>query len=99
MRIEINKKESEISIYEIDLEHVFWIEDILRENNIAYDKIWRSKYNSYVVYESEPFCCDGFRVEIAGSCSEIGNIIFSYQLITKRYEDIIKLDTLLKLEV
>lgn len=99
MRIEVNKEESKITIYGIELEHSFWVEDILKENSISYEKSWKSIYNSYVVYESEPFCSSGFKIEITGNCSEVGNMIFSGQLIAKRYEDITKLDNLLKLEV
>ena len=42
-----------------------WLEDIVEENNSRIErKEWKSKYNSYVVYDYEPFCTDGFEINI-----------------------------------
>lgn len=42
-----------------------WLEKIAIENNCRIDKKeWRSKYNSYVVYDYEPFCSDGFEISV-----------------------------------
>ena len=42
-----------------------WLEDIIDENNSRIErKEWKSKYNSYVVYDYEPFCTDGFEVNL-----------------------------------
>ena len=45
-----------------------WFEDIALENNCKIDKKeWKSKYNSYVIYDYEPFCSDGFEINIVVS--------------------------------
>ena len=42
-----------------------WLEDIIEENNSRIErKEWKSKYNSYVVYDYEPFCTDGFEINL-----------------------------------
>ena len=42
-----------------------WLEDIVDENNARIErKEWKSKYNSYVVYDYEPFCTDGFEINL-----------------------------------
>jgi Zn-finger domain-containing protein len=42
-----------------------WLEDIIEENNGRIEqKEWKSKYNSYVVYDYEPFCTEGFQINI-----------------------------------
>ncbi len=44
---------------------VAWLEDIVEENNSRVErKEWKSKYNSYVVYDYEPFCTDGFEINL-----------------------------------
>ena len=44
---------------------VAWLEDIVEENNSRVErKEWKSKYNSYVVYDFEPFCTDGFEINL-----------------------------------
>ena len=47
-----------------------WLEDIIDENNCKLErKEWKSKYNSYVVYDYEPFCTDGFEINLVlSSC-------------------------------
>ena len=42
-----------------------WLEDVIEENNSRIErKEWKSKYNSYVVYDYEPFCTDGFEINL-----------------------------------
>ncbi len=42
-----------------------WLEDIIDENNSRIEKKeWKSKYNSYVIYDYEPFCTDGFEINL-----------------------------------
>ena len=42
-----------------------WLENIAWEYRCKIDKKeWKSKYNSYVVYDYEPFCTDGFEVNL-----------------------------------
>ena len=48
-----------------------WFEDIIDENNCRLErKEWKSKYNSYVVYDYEPFCTDGFEINLVISSRE-----------------------------
>ena len=40
-----------------------WFEALIAENNCKIErKEWKSKYNSYVIYDYEPFCTDGFEI-------------------------------------
>ena len=42
-----------------------WLEDVIVENNSRIErKEWKSKYNSYVVYDYEPFCTEGFEINL-----------------------------------
>lgn len=49
----------------VNKEIVSWLEDVIEENNSRIErKEWKSKYNSYVVYDYEPFCADGFEINL-----------------------------------
>ena len=49
----------------VDKNIIDWLEDIIEENNSRIErKEWKSKYNSYVVYDYEPFCTDGFEINL-----------------------------------
>ncbi len=49
----------------IDKNILPWFEDIIDENNCKIErKEWKSKYNSYVVYDYEPFCTEGFEINL-----------------------------------
>jgi len=61
-----------------------WLEKITLENNCRIEKKeWISKYNSYVVYDYEPFCSDGFEISLIISSSSISYLQFIQYL----YED------------
>jgi hypothetical protein len=48
-----------------------WFEDVIDENNCRVErKEWKSKYNSYVVYDYEPFCTEGFEINLVISSRE-----------------------------
>lgn len=52
----------------IDKALVNWLESVVEENNCRIErKEWKSKYNSYVVYDYEPFCSDGFEINLVVS--------------------------------
>lgn len=54
-----------IELKNVDKDIVYWLEDIIDENNGRIErKEWKSKYNSYVVYDYEPFCTEGFEINI-----------------------------------
>ena len=49
----------------INRELLDWLERTSLETNCRIDKKeWKSKYNSYVVYDYEPFCTDGFEINM-----------------------------------
>lgn len=54
-----------IEMKNINKNIISWLEDIIEEHNSRVEKKeWKSKYNSYVVYDYEPFCTDGFEVNM-----------------------------------
>lgn len=58
-------KNSHLELKNIDKNIVYWLEDVINENNGCVErKEWKSKYNSYVVYDYEPFCSDGFEINL-----------------------------------
>ena len=61
-----------------------WLEKITLDNNCRIEKKeWISKYNSYVVYDYEPFCSDGFEISLTISSTSISYLQFIQYL----YED------------
>ncbi|MEI7474145.1 MAG: hypothetical protein WCK67_05140 [bacterium] len=61
----------------ISKEILQWLEQLTIENNCRIEKKeWRSKYNSYVVYDYEPFCSDGFEVNMTIVSSNKNNLKF-----------------------
>lgn len=73
-----------------------FVEDILIENKIEYKKEWRSKCNSYVLYDYEPFCTEGFMPELTFAILN-RNDEFIYYLIKKRLNNIKQLEKCLEL--
>ena len=54
-----------LEIKNVHKDIVDWLEDVAEENNCHIErKEWKSKYNSYVVYDYEPFCTDGFEINL-----------------------------------
>ncbi len=42
-----------------------WLENIAVEYKCKIEKKeWKSKYNNYVIYDYEPFCSDGFEINV-----------------------------------
>ena len=61
----------------IDKNLLPWLEDIIDENNCKLErKEWKSKYNSYVVYDYEPFCTDGFEINLVLSACDVSYLNF-----------------------
>lgn len=47
-------------------ESIGWLENIANEYRCKIEKKeWKSKYNNYVIYDYEPFCSDGFEINIS----------------------------------
>lgn len=54
-----------------------WLEKVALENNCRIEKKeWISKYNSYVIYDYEPFCSDGFEICLTISSTSIHYLQF-----------------------
>lgn len=54
-----------------------WLENVAEENNCTIEKReWKSKYNNYVIYEYEPFCPEGFTINLLISSSAYEYINF-----------------------
>lgn len=72
-----------------------FIDELVQLTNSKIEKKeWISKYNSYVVYDYEPFCSDGFvvRISIEGTKESLGFIKYEYD---KRIEQINRLNNAL----
>ena len=70
-------KNKYLEIKNINRDIVEWVEDIVEENNCRIErKEWKSKYNSYVVYDYEPFCSDGFEINLLLSSFDISYLNF-----------------------
>lgn len=55
----------------VDKNILSWFEDIVDEHNCKIErKEWKSKYNSYVVYDYEPFCTEGFEINLVISAKD-----------------------------
>ena len=73
----------------IDKDIVEWLEDIAEENNCRIEKKeWKSKYNSYVIYDYEPFCSDGFEINVTISSHDINYLYFLKFLYTNKINTI-----------
>ena len=60
-----NDKYKSIELKNVNKEIIPWIENIVMENNSRVErKEWKSKSNSYVIYDYEPFCTDGFEINM-----------------------------------
>ena len=61
----ICKNYNRLEMKNVDKNIIDWLESIIEENNSHIErKEWKSKYNSYVVYDYEPFCTDGFEINL-----------------------------------
>ncbi len=58
-------KYGHMELKNVDKDILPWLEGLIEENNSKIErKEWKSKYNSYVVYDYEPFCADGFEINL-----------------------------------
>ena len=75
-----------------------WVEAIAEENNCRIErKEWKSKYNSYVVYDYEPFCSEGFEINILLSSFDISYLNFIKYLYNEKLSTIEYLDNCIKI--
>ena len=87
-----------LEIKNIDKNVISWLEDIAEENNCHIErKEWKSKYNSYVVYDYEPFCSEGFEINILFSAFEMSYLNFVKYLYNEKLATIEYLETCAKI--
>ena len=92
----IQKKYLEIKNINKDI--VDWIENVAEENNCRVErKEWKSKYNSYVVYDYEPFCSEGFEINLLLSAREISSLNFIKYLYKEKLATIDYLNNCIKI--
>jgi len=76
---------------------VDWVEDIAEENNCKVErKEWKSKYNNYVVYDYEPFCSEGFEINLLLSSFDISYLNFIKYLYNEKISTIEYLNSCVK---
>ena len=67
----------EIEFNNISKEILPWLENLAFEHNCKIErKEWKSKYNSYVIYDYEPFCSDGFEISLVISSNSKEHLEF-----------------------
>ena len=72
-----NEMNARYEFKNINKELVYWLERESLENNCRVEKKeWKSKYNSYVVYDYEPFCSDGFEINMTVSSYDVNYVNF-----------------------
>ena len=66
-----------MEIKNVNKDVIDWLEYIAEENNCRVErKEWKSKYNSYVVYDYEPFCSEGFEINLLISSVDLSYLNF-----------------------
>lgn len=87
-----------LEIKNINKDIVDWVEDVAEENNCRVErKEWKSKYNSYVVYDYEPFCSEGFEINLLLSSVDISYLNFIKYLYKEKMSTIEYLDNCTKI--
>jgi len=80
---------SQIEFKNISKDILPWLEQTALENNCQIDKReWKSTYNSYVIYDYEPFCSDGFEINITVSSHNENYLYFLKFLYDNKLETI-----------
>ena len=87
-----------LEIKNVDKNIVDWVENIAEENNCRVErKEWKSKYNSYVVYDYEPFCSEGFEINLVLSSIDISYLNFIKYLYKEKLATVEYLDNCMKI--
>ena len=87
-----------LEIKNINKDIVNWVENVAEENNWWIErKEWKSKYNSYVVYDYEPFCSDGFEINILLSSFDTSYLNFIKYLYNEKINTIKYLNNCIKM--
>lgn len=82
----------------INRDVIDWFEDVAEENNCHIEKKeWKSKYNSYVTYDYEPFCSDGFEINVLVSAVDMSYLNFLKYLYNEKVNTIDFLNACMKI--
>ena len=91
-------KNKYLEIKNVSRDIVGWLEDVAEENNCRIErKEWKSKYNSYVVYDYEPFCSEGFEINMLLSSFDISYLNFIKYLYKEKINTIEYLNNCIKI--
>lgn len=88
-----------IKIEDIKKENISYIENLCEENNCKLYSEWKSKYNSYIVYDCEPHCTVGFGLNVYIESEYFCNAKFVEYLYSRRIEKVDKLNKIFKEEI
>ena len=66
-----------------------WLENLAFEYRCKIEKKeWKSKYNNYVIYDYEPFCADGFEINLTLSSRQVEYLNFVRYLYDNKIQTI-----------
>ena len=88
-----------VKIKDIKKEDIPYIKNLCEENNCEFSQEWKSKHNSYVVYDYEPYHSVGFEINAYIKSEDYNKAQFVEYLYNGRKEKINKLNTILNNEV
>ena len=75
-----------------------WLENLAWECRCKIEKKeWKSKYNNYVIYDYEPFCSDGFEINLTLSSRQSEYLNFVRYLYENKLQKIGYLKNCMKL--
>lgn len=73
----LNNQRKQVEFNNLSKDIVPWLENLAMENSCKIErKEWKSKYNSYVIYDYEPFCSDGFEINLVVSSNSREHLDF-----------------------
>ena len=74
---EQNKRNFYCEFKNVAKESLQWLENLAWEYRCKIDKKeWKSKYNNYVIYDYEPFCSEGFEINVLLSSIDMSYLNF-----------------------
>ena len=92
------RKYNRLEMKNVNKDILDWLENVIEENNSRIErKEWKSKYNSYVVYDYEPFCPEGFEINLLISSIDISYLNFIKYLYKEKLSTIEYLDNCAKI--
>ena len=82
----------------VSKETLTWLENLAVEYHCKIEKKeWKSKYNSYVVYDYEPFCSEGFEINLLLSSFDVSYLNFIKYLYKEKINTIEYLNNCVKI--